>query len=101
MKVRSDGSLGSEVFIYVYGGLIIAHSDLVCWKAEKVFFPICNSLGIQDASRKRTEPSITPGPWAGTLAHTWNKEVMIIVTQVKCGKTRSLILEMGKIDEGE
>ena len=53
MKVRSDGHLLSEVFINVYDGLSIAHLELVCWQVEKRFFSICNSLGIQDASRKR------------------------------------------------
>ena len=47
MKVKSDGHLASEVFIYVDDGRIIAHSDLVCWQAEKRFCYICNSLGIQ------------------------------------------------------
>ena len=69
-----------EVFIYVDDGCIIAHSELVCWKAANKFCSICNSLGIQDASRKRTEPSLTPGPWAGTVAHTSNKELEITVT---------------------
>ena len=35
MKVRSYVHLASEVFIYVGDGHIIAHSELVCWKAEK------------------------------------------------------------------
>ena len=85
-KVRSDGHLASEVFIYVDDGQIIAHSELVCWQAEKIFCSTCNSLGIQDAPRKRTEPSLTPGPWAGTVAHTSNKEVAITVTHIKWGK---------------
>ena len=38
MKVRSDGHLESEVFIYVDDGHIIAHSELVCWQAAKSFF---------------------------------------------------------------
>ena len=37
-KVRSDGHLASEVFIYVDDGRIIAHSELVCWQAAKRFF---------------------------------------------------------------
>ena len=54
MKVRSDVHLASEVFIYVDGGRIIAHSELVCWQVSKRFCSTCNSLGIQDKSRKRT-----------------------------------------------
>ena len=83
MKVKSDGSLASEVFIYVDNGRIISHLEFVCWQAAKIFCSICNSLGIKYASRKRTEPSLTLGPWAGTVEHMSNKEVEITVTQVK------------------
>ena len=38
MKVRSDGHLASQVFIYVDDGCIISHSELVCWQVEKGFF---------------------------------------------------------------
>ena len=65
LKMRSYGNLASEVFIYVYDSHIIAHSDLVYWQAVKIFFSTFNSLGIQEASRKRIEPSLTPVPWAG------------------------------------
>ena len=37
-KVRLDGHLSSELFIYVDNGRIIAHLELVCWQAEKRFF---------------------------------------------------------------
>ena len=40
-------------------------------------------FGIQEASRNWTEPSLTPGPRVGTVAHTSNKEVAITVTQIK------------------
>ena len=73
MKVRSDGHLSIEVSIYVDDGRIIAHSELVCWQAAKRFCSICNSLEIQDASRKRTKPSLTLYSCAGTVAHTSNK----------------------------
>ena len=86
MKVRSDGHLASDIFIYIDNGRIIAHSELVCWQAEKRFFSFCNSLGVQDASRKRTEPCLTPGPWERMVAHTSDKEVVITVTQVRWGK---------------
>ena len=94
MKVKSDGHLASDLFIYVDDGCIVAHSELVCWQAAKIFFSIFNSLGIQEASMKRTEPSLPPGPWAVTVARMSNKEVAITVTQIKLGKTRSLVLEL-------
>ena len=46
MKVRSDGHLASEVFIYVDDSRIIAHPKLVCWQAAKNFLSICNSQEI-------------------------------------------------------
>ena len=85
MKVRVDGHLASEVFIYVDDGLIIAQLELVCWQVENMFFSICNSLGIQYASRKQIKTSLTPGPWVVTVVHTSNKEVVITVTRVKWG----------------
>ena len=54
MKVISDEHIASEVFIYIDDGRIISHSEMICWKTAKRFCSICNSLGIQDASRKRT-----------------------------------------------
>ena len=83
IKLRSDGHLASEVFFYMDYGCIIAHSELVCWQEAKRFLLICNSLEIKYASRKRTEPSLTPDPWSGTVEHTSNKEVVTTVIQVK------------------
>ena len=53
-KVSLYGHLASDVLIYVDEGRIIAHSELLCWQAEKRICSTFNSLGIQDASRKRT-----------------------------------------------
>ena len=61
-KVRSDGHLVSEVFIYVDDGRIIAHLELVCWQAAKRFFfnlqLTRNSGHIQEADR--TFPQSVP-----------------------------------------
>ena len=65
MKVRSYGNLATRVFIFVDDGPIISHSELVYWQAANRFCSICNSLGIQYASRKRTEPSLATGIWSG------------------------------------
>ena len=41
-KVRLDGNLKSEVFIYHDDGRILAHSELVFWQAAKIYFSTCN-----------------------------------------------------------
>ena len=86
MKVRSDGHLACEIYIYVDDGRITGWSREETWKAARWFCAICNSLGIQDAARKRTFPSRTQGPWAGTVVHTIDGVVMT-VTEVKWMKT--------------
>ena len=98
MKLRLDEYLASEVFIYVDGGRIIAHLEMVCWQAAKRFCSICNSLGIQYVSRKRKELSLPPGPWVGTVGHTLEKELLIRVSKVKIKKESCPIT--GDIDEG-
>ena len=60
----------------------------------KDVFLICNSLGIQDAFRKQTEPSLSPVPCEGKLAHTSNKKMKIIVTHIKWEKINILVLEL-------
>ena len=70
-------------------------------EGSKQAFSICISLGVQDASRKRTEYSLPLGPWAGTMAHTSNKEDVITVTQVKWEKMRIIVKEMETLARGD
>jgi hypothetical protein len=106
MKVRSDGKLACEIYIYVDDARITGWCKLECWKATRRFSSILAKLGIQDATRKRTEPSWTPGPWAGTVTATnytfeddssegvsgWS--VVTTVTQLKWDKTKALVVEL-------
>ena len=96
MKVRVDGHLACEVYLYVDDGRITGWSAEECWKASKRFCSVLNSLGIQDAARKRTHPSRTPGPWAGTVVHT-NEGVALTVTSAKWKKTRSMVEELSEM----
>ena len=57
----------------------------------------CTRLGVQDASRKRTMPTHTPGPWAGTVTHTDAGEVIGMVSQEKWDRTKALIQELSDL----
>jgi len=92
-KVRFDGHLACEVYVYVDDGKVTGWSRVACWEASKQFAKILTKLGIQDAARKRTEPSMTPGPWAGGIAHT-NDGVVTLVSQKKWDKTQELVEEL-------
>ena len=93
MKVRKDGHLACEVYIYVDDGRFTGWSKLECWKAVQRFSSILTFLGIQDAFRKRTEPLTRPGPWAGTVTIT-KGGVFATVSALKWAKTQSVVLEM-------
>jgi hypothetical protein len=57
---------------------------------------MCAYLGIQDAARKRTTPSQTPGPWAGSVVHS-KDELIALVSQEKWDKTKAMILELKEL----
>lgn len=107
MKVRSDGHLACEIFVYVDDGRITGWCKLECWRAAQRFSAVLSSLGIQDAYRKRTPP--TRGeecafPWVGGVSLTCWKDkedpgkeirgVAISVTTMKWAKMKDLVDEL-------
>ena len=54
-------------------------------------------FGIQDAARKRREASQTPGAWAGTIIHTVDDCVSVLVSQDKWDKTKKWLNWMNDI----
>ena len=93
-KLRWDGKLGVEVFVYVDDGRAIGPTEFLTWQAARWYGSGCTRRGVQDASRKRTSPSLTPGPWAGTVTHTEDGRICGMVSQEKWEKTKRLITEM-------
>ena len=69
---------------------------MACWKAAGEFSKVMSKLGLQDAARKRTEPSVTPGPWAGSVAHTEDSKVTLLVSDKKWEKTQQLVKELSE-----
>jgi hypothetical protein len=92
MKIRQDGHLAAEIFVYVDGGQKMGHSQNLKWRGRRAYGSGCTRLGAQDASRKRTFPTLTPGPWAGTVTHTANDRMERRVLQEKWDKTKGLIV---------
>lgn len=100
MKVRWDGHLACEIFVYVDDGRATGHNRSICWRAICKFSSTCSRMGVQDAARKRTCPSLTPGPWAGTVCLTDNGEVVGTVSLKKWRKTQDLVTELkGLVEE--
>ena len=97
-KQRVDESIASEVFVYVDDSRITACSPEEAWKTVCRFSSVMSNLGIQDAARKRTSPSDTPGPWAGSVVHT-KGGLYQLVSQKKWDKTKSLLGELREMIE--
>ena len=89
-KIRTDGEISSDIFLYIDDCRITGANEEVCWRAARRFGSRCNYLGIQDAARKRKEPDLKPGPWAGTVTHT-AEGVVGKISQEKWEKTKVLI----------
>ena len=94
MKLRWDGHLATEVFIYCDDGRCVGFCREICWAAARRLASVEASYGVQDRAAKRTFPTPTPGPWAGTVSHTDRHEVAGLMSAEKWAKTRSLILEL-------
>ena len=93
-KVRRDYHIASEIYVYVDDARVTAWCKEECWRATCQFSRTLTRLGIQDASRKRTEASMKPGPWAGTNTLTADNVVLITVSQVKWKKSQDLVNEL-------
>jgi hypothetical protein len=82
MKIRSpDGKMACDFIIYV-DDIRTAGNDW--WEGRLAARRVASTmhwLGIQDAARKRRDPSETPGPWAGSIIHSDGGAISITVSQ--------------------
>jgi hypothetical protein len=100
MKIRADDHLAAEIFVFVDDGRPTGHNQELMWKAAWAYRTGCSRRGIQDASRKRTFPTMTPGPWAGTMTHTEGGAVVGMLLQEKWNKTKVMIQELVEMIPG-
>jgi hypothetical protein len=93
-KVRSDdGKIANDFVTYVEDTRTCGGSLQDAWWASRVVASRLNWLGIEDAARKRRDPSQDPGPWAGSVVHiSTNGAISLTVTQERWEKTKRIIL---------
>ena len=89
--VREDGTIASDLFSYIDDYRPTGPNKRECWKACHQIGSRLTWFGIQDAARKRREPSQEPGAWAGTIIHTSNNSLTVLVSQSKWDKTKQWI----------
>ena len=90
-KVREDGSIATDLHIYVDDVRITGMSQESVWSAGSSVAKLCSYYGLQDAPRKLREQSQDPGAWAGSVVSTSNGIVSKFVTKERWRKTQGCI----------
>jgi len=91
-RVREDSTLASSVLIYVNDLRVTAPPAELAWKASSKIGKVCSFLGLQDAARKRREPSQSPGAWAGSVMESISgRPVFKLVSKERWRKTQQII----------
>jgi hypothetical protein len=94
-KIRSDGRLAAAIHQYVDDLRLTAPDKELAWRVSSKVVKICSWLGLQDAARKRREPSQTPGAWAGAVVSTENGVVTKYITQERWEKSQTRLKWLG------
>jgi len=91
-KIRFlDGKIACDIVIYVNDTRTIGNLEQECWDASHWVASVLNSLGLQEATRKRQGPSMEPGDWAGSIVHSSKGLVCVLLMQECWDKTKSMI----------
>lgn len=99
-KRQQDGSIAADVHSYVDDERVTGPTREETWQGSSKLAKLRAHLGLQDAARKRREPSQEPGPWAGVVAHSKPGEpVYKLVTQLRWDKARRLLGEIRDLFE--
>jgi hypothetical protein len=94
-KIRlTDGTIAADLFVYVDDARITGATKDDCCTATCQAGSIFNSLGIQEAARKRRWPSRKPGAWAGSIVESTDQGVFVQVSDEKWDKCRRYIGEI-------
>jgi hypothetical protein len=88
-KVRRDGTVAADVFVYVDDIRSCAPTELEAWRASQRTSSILGMLGLQDAARKRREPGMETGSWTGSVVWSSNGKLVVMTSQEKWDKTRA------------
>jgi len=87
-------AIANDVKTYVDDKRVTGASKAACLRATRRAASMLSYLGMQDACRKRVSPSQRAGAWAGSVCHTDDGKVSVLVTVDKWLKARSLITEL-------
>lgn len=88
-KMRADGFIASDFYIYVDDCRSTSPSLLEAWQTLRRISSMLGYLGIQDAARKRRPPTQRPGAWAGSMVYLNKDNVGLYLSHEKWNKVKS------------
>jgi len=92
---ESTGRIANDFFIYVDDVQVTGPFKEIMWNCTREVATHFNYLGVQDAPRKRREPKLEPGPWAGSMAITSNGKVQVMVSMDRWMIVKAMIKWIG------
>jgi hypothetical protein len=90
----TDGKIACDLIIYVDDVRTMGGSFQECRAASRLVASTLIFLGIQDAARKRRDPSLTPGAWSGSIVLSEGDTVDITVAQDRWDKAKKMLCWM-------
>jgi hypothetical protein len=84
-------AITNDLKIYVDDVRTIGSSYAECRKSSRTVASKAGFLGLQDAARKRRDPSQTPGPWAGSIVVTTASSVYVTISLERRIKAKGMI----------
>ena len=88
-KVRKNGDVAADVFIYVDDIRCSAPTQEEAWRGSQRTSSVLGYLGLQDAARKRRDPGQETGAWTGSVVWTSNNKLSVMTTQEKWDKLKA------------
>jgi hypothetical protein len=92
-----DGNIAADCLVYVDDLRPTGPSEEKCWRAMRRVGCQINQHVFQDAAKKRHPVAQDGGPWAGTVVHTTNDRVSVMVTDKRWIKTQKIFRRL--VDE--
>jgi hypothetical protein len=100
-KVREDGHIAADLFIFVDDLRPAGPGSKICWQAARRAGSVLSWLGIQDASRKRRDSSQSPGAWAGSVIRANIGGVFVLSDEEKWIKAKRQLQEVLELIEAD
>ena len=96
-KLRANGDIAADVHPYVDDLRETAPSEEEAWLAASRMAKGASFFGLQDAARKRREPSKSPGAWAGAIVEMEKDgRVYKTVAQDRWNKTKAHVKKLSE-----